>query len=325
MSFLQFVPFLILVVLANFAERQNVLKYIVYGLLVLLDGLCLLLSVFVAVAHLAMPYMEEAAGISLEIFARMDLIGLALTLFWVGVAGLVILLPPLRRWLARFMPLNPASPLHATALSFAIYYLGVSVAQIQLAGGLEGLAELSLETPSWEILLSGLALVLVGTLGAGLWVRRKPSETMQRLGLTRLTWRRAGLAAGAIIGFLALDLGVSWAWYALDPEGYRFITGVGLGIFGEMTIVKAAAIGISAGFGEEILFRGAVQPRLGLWVTSVLFAAGHTQYGFSPVLFEVLLIGVLLGLIRKKANTTTCIAIHTLYNFLNILLFPLFP
>jgi membrane protease YdiL (CAAX protease family) len=68
-----------------------------------------------------------------------------------------------------------------------------------------------------------------------------------------------------------------------------------------------------------------VQPRFGLWVTAVLFAAGHTQYGLSPAFFEVLLIGVVLGLIRKKANTTTCIAIHTLYNFLDILLVPLFP
>lgn len=325
MTFLQFLPFLILVVLANFAERQNVLKYIVYGLLILLDGACLLLSVFAAVMHLAMPYMEEATGIPMEVFARMDLIGLALTLFGMGVAGLVILLPPVRRWFARFLPLNPASPLHSTALSFAIYYVGVSVAQIQLAGGLEGLAELSLETSPLEMLLSGLSLALFGILGAGLWVRRKPSETAQRLGLTLPTWRQVGLAAGAIAGFLALDLGVSWAWHALDPEGYRFITGVGLGIFGELTVAKAAAIGLSAGFGEEILFRGAVQPRFGLWVTAVLFAAGHTQYGLSPAFFEVLLIGVVLGLIRKKANTTTCIAIHTLYNFLDILLVPLFP
>ncbi len=176
-----------------------------------------------------------------------------------------------------------------------------------------------------DILLSGLSVALFGVLGVGFLMRRKGAETLQRLGLTLPKASHLGMAVAAILGFLALDYSVAWLWHLLDPEGYEFIGRVSLGLFGDITIWKAAAIGLSAGIGEEILFRGAVHPRFGLWLTAALFTAGHTQYGLSPAIFEIFLIGVVLGLIRNRANTTTCILVHMLYNFLDLLLLPLFP
>jgi len=39
-------------------------------------------------------------------------------------------------------------------------------------------------------------------------------------------------------------------------------------------------LGLSAGIGEEITLRGALQPKLGLALTSLLFAALHVQYSW---------------------------------------------
>lgn len=321
LTFLQFIPFLVLVLLANYAERQGVVKYVVYALLVLLDLACLGGSLLFTVMGSLAPY----APVGFFVFLGSNLYGLALVLFLVGGVGLTMLLPPVRRWIARLTNTNPASPVMVVALSFAVYYVGASVGQVLLVGGLEGLAALPMETTLADLLLAGLAMVLFGVFGVGWPIRRAWGDTLRRLGLRLPTLRGAALAAGVVAAFLLLDYVVAVTWHAIAPEQYDLIKRVSLGLFGEMTIAKAAAIGLSAGIGEEILFRGAVQPRFGLWVTALLFAAGHTQYGLSLATLEVLLIGVILGVIRNRTNTTTCIAIHTLYNFVDVLLLPLFP
>lgn len=321
LTLLQFMPFLVLVLLANYAERQEVVKYVVYVLLGLIDAACLVVGLLFAVVGALAPY---AAG-GFFAFLGTDMLGMALVLFGVGVIGLAVLLPPVRRWIARFTDANPTSPVGAVALSFAAYYVGVSVGQVLLVGGLEGLAALPLETTVADLLLTGLAMVLFGLFGVGWPIRRAWGDTLRRLGLRLPTLRQAAFIIGAVAGFLALDYLVATAWHALNPDQYDLIGRVSLGLFGEMSVGKAAAIGLSAGIGEEVLFRGAVQPRFGLVITALLFTAGHTQYGLSPATLEILLIGVILGIIRNRANTTTCIAIHVLYNFADILLLPLFP
>jgi len=321
MTFLQFVPFFILVVLANHAERQQVVKYIVYGLLVLIDGTCLLGSALLAGIYLLLPYVDWGGPLPLNV----DFLGTALLLFFTAVLGIAVILGPVRRWLARWIPINPASPLHATALAMGVYYTGFSILPILLVGGLEGLGSLPLGVSTVDILISGLSVMLFGILGVGFLMRRTGAETLKRLGLVLPKASHLGLAVAAVLGFLALDLSVTWLWHLLDPEGYTLVGRVSLGLFGDITIWKVLAIALSAGIGEEILFRGAVHPRFGLWLTAALFAAGHTQYGFSPAILEVFVVGVILGLIRNRANTTTCILVHVLYNLLDLLLVPLFP
>ncbi len=48
-----------------------------------------------------------------------------------------------------------------------------------------------------------------------------------------------------------------------------------LELLGPMTPLRAVLIGVSSAIGEEILFRGALQPVLGLWITSLLFGLLH--------------------------------------------------
>jgi membrane protease YdiL (CAAX protease family) len=78
-------------------------------------------------------------------------------------------------------------------------------------------------------------------------------------------------------------------------------------------------LGLSAGIGEEITLRGALQPRLGLFWTSLLFAVLHVQYSWFGIAV-IFAIGVILGVIRNRTNTTVAMAIHTLYDIIAVLL-----
>ena len=71
----------------------------------------------------------------------------------------------------------------------------------------------------------------------------------------------------------------------------------------------------AAGLSEELLFRGALQPIFGIVPTSLIFAVSHVQYGLSPATLTVFLLSVVLGIIRKRSNTTVAILVHAGYNF----------
>jgi membrane protease YdiL (CAAX protease family) len=81
------------------------------------------------------------------------------------------------------------------------------------------------------------------------------------------------------------------------------------------TVGEWLVLALIAGISEEILFRGALQPIFGLWFTSILFAVVHVQYGLTPVTVFVVILAVLLGLIRRRTNTTVAIFVHAGYNF----------
>ncbi|MBK6432580.1 MAG: CPBP family intramembrane metalloprotease [Anaerolineae bacterium] len=57
-----------------------------------------------------------------------------------------------------------------------------------------------------------------------------------------------------------------------------------------------------------MIFRGALQPRFGLILTSFLFAVIHVQYGLSPAVVQVFVLGLVLGIIRQRGNLTMSIA-----------------
>ena len=84
-------------------------------------------------------------------------------------------------------------------------------------------------------------------------------------------------------------------------------------IASELSLVAMLVLGVSAGVGEEVLVRGALQPRVGILWASLMFAAGHVQYTWFGML-TIAMIGITLGLIRKHANTTTAIVVHALYD-----------
>lgn len=77
-------------------------------------------------------------------------------------------------------------------------------------------------------------------------------------------------------------------------------------------------IALAAGFGEELLFRGALQPLLGIWLTSVLFVLAHIRaYRFRTLDRRVLLqsfsifsISVFFGVVANYAGLITAMMVH---------------
>jgi membrane protease YdiL (CAAX protease family) len=237
-----------------------------------------------------------------------------------GIVSVLLLVPAVRRLIARALPLAADSMVDLVALCLTVHYIGFTALQMALLGGLEGLSEVEISLPIGVLLLNGLLLVAFGALGVGLWTRRSVQATGKRLGLGGLTRRQALGAAGLLAAFLAIEIGVSAAWSALDPQGYEFVSGAAEGLYGGIdTPARALALALATGIGEEILFRGALQPRFGLAPTAAIFALGHLQYGFSPALAQVFVMGLALGIARKRANTTVSIAVHALYNLTLVL------
>jgi membrane protease YdiL (CAAX protease family) len=210
---------------------------------------------------------------------------------------------------------------HMTALVFAIYQIGLSLGQIALIGGPQTLIQSQMALTIWDVILSGIPLALLALAGVGLLIRRDGRNTLERLGLRGLTLKQLLLAAGVTAFLLGLDFLVNWAWQAVDPTNFDLLQKVSDNLFGGLaTVGGAIVLGLSAGISEELLFRGAVQPRLGLLLTAILFAIGHLQYGLSIATLEVFVIGLVLGLVRKRTHTTVCILIHAAYNTLGMLL-----
>ncbi len=75
----------------------------------------------------------------------------------------------------------------------------------------------------------------------------------------------------------------------------------------------AAAAAILLGIAEELLFRGAIQPRYGVFLTALAFAGLHTQYGFALAPLTAFAVGIVLGLARRYASTTASILAHILF------------
>ncbi len=115
---------------------------------------------------------------------------------------------------------------------------------------------------------------------------------------------------------LAIQWAIGIAWVLIDPEQAELLSNINEAFLSDIdSLPEWFLLAASAGIGEETLFRGALQPVLGLGFTSVLFAIVHVQYGFTPVTIAVLIIGLALGILRNRTNTTTAILVHFGYNF----------
>lgn len=74
-----------------------------------------------------------------------------------------------------------------------------------------------------------------------------------------------------------------------------------------------------AGVGEELLFRGAIQPLLGIWVTSFIFIAIHGYFKFKSVghmLFGLTMFGlsILLGYLFEYSGLIAAMTAHAVYD-----------
>lgn len=118
------------------------------------------------------------------------------------------------------------------------------------------------------------------------------------------------LSCITLFGFSLIGMGAIWLFSAtpvwellqVTPYYWQLLFGIGYGLAAALiaiSVVETEALqpntryfqgfiksanlrfidtvfaSISAGIGEEILFRGAVQPFLGIWITAIIFVAIH--------------------------------------------------
>ena len=242
--------------------------------------------------------------------------GLDVGIMVTAAVAAVLTARPVRERIARFLPIDPDSPVHAYALVLAVILFGTQLATIVFVDVLavdQTLPPLSVG----DVLASETPFLVMALAGVGIYIRRNTAGTAERLGLVRPAWWQVVLALAAAGAFFAMVQGADWLSHQWTPGVAGQVDRTTQHVFGGLNNpIGIAAIALLPGICEEILFRGALQPRLGLIVTAVLFTSIHTQYGLSFDALSVLVVALGLGLIRKYANTTASSLCHITYNLL---------
>ncbi len=181
----------------------------------------------------------------------------------------------------------------------------------------EFLADPSRLTSPVSLTGSLVGYVVLAFAGVGWLARRDLAAALDRLGLVR---PRARDLLAAVVGVLVLWLfnaGSEWLERATLPELWRRDSAFGIALAGTLGPAQVLLLGLSAGVGEEITLRGALQPKLGIVLTAVLFAVLHVQYSWYGIL-SLMFFGLLLGLVRRHGNTTAAILVHAVYDVIAV-------
>ncbi|MEZ4513732.1 MAG: type II CAAX endopeptidase family protein [Chloroflexota bacterium] len=257
-------------------------------------------------------------GATIESMAA-SLPSVGLGLWLPSLLGLILLLPGVRRLVARIIPIDPASPVHAVALALSMLVLTNML--VTLGIGLGTLAETASMTEQntgsllAQLWAQQLLTALLAVVGVG-WLRRRNGRSLwQRLGITGINGRQLLIGVGVGLALVPVVILLETAssaagWDASDVEK---LTEALLGpLF--TSIPGILTLGLAAAIGEETLFRGALQPRFGLLFTSLLFALLHSNYGISIATVVVFALGCVLGWLRNRYSTTMSMLVHAVYN-----------
>ncbi|NPA90213.1 MAG: CPBP family intramembrane metalloprotease [Chloroflexi bacterium] len=314
-TFLSLFPAVVLMFIAQLGRKSRPLSWLLYFLLVMSD----LLFLLAGLALLFFPAQSPLSVPQLGTLTAQDLHYMGKVLVVTGIVALLLLLPPVQWVLARFMRIRPGDPVHTYALTLAAYALGGTMSQVPLLQLLENLDQ-PLLTAS-ELVGQAVAFVLLAFVGVGVGIQRSFKEACRRLGLVWPGRREVKVAVVATLFLVALQMVVGALWMALSPESLKEVDQLSKTLLGEFfNLWGALFIGLAAGISEELVFRGALQPRFGLLITSFLFAGIHVQYAMTPALLLIFLLGLVLGIVRNRTNTTAAILTHAAYNTLVVLL-----
>ena len=289
---------------ANAGERSDAWRVVAYVLVAFIAGLVVVSG---ALLLLSAPRTSRLLAGSLVQVAG-------------GVVGGAALVPAVRRLVVRLIPtFDAGSCVHAVSLSlYAIVLLGLISQQVAV-DQLKAIAA-SGESPSLCCAIVAATATDADPLcfaGVGLFVRRNLRDTVIRLGLVWPGWRWIAASAGVAVLLVVFGLLFDSLTARLTPEQSKSIQDVSSQLLKNVRGLPAVIIlGVAAGVGEEILFRGALLPKLGNPLAALLFAALHTQYAVSLASLEILVLGMVLGLLRRRAGTTGCIVAHAGYDII---------
>ena len=278
--------------LANFGERNataRILTLIAGGILA---GAALLVGLLGSLLQV-LAYGSGAESVSKFLQNEQTLLPFAAA----GLLGLLFLWPVMQRAVARILPIRPGSP-----VTYLTVVLGLLLVAQQLSTQVTSQPPLTYS----ELLAQDIPFLILAFVGVGIFIRRSPRETIERLGLLAPRQKRWWLVAIVGIGvFMAVAFGIEALANVVAPSQQKQVTDVTNVLFSRFNNPAAIVfLGVLAGVVEETLFRGALLPRFGIVVTAILFAALHIQYAVSFATLEVFVLGLGLGWLRVRSGST---------------------
>jgi hypothetical protein len=166
------------------------------------------------------------------------------------------------------------------------------------------------------IWVQDIAMLAMALVGVGWLSRRDQRSSLDRLAVVAPTWKQAAIGLGAGLAMIPLVLLLerlaSQVGLGANPDVERLTEQM----LGPMltSLPGVLTLGLAAALGEESVFRGALQPRFGLILTAMLFALLHSNYGITLSTVLVLGVGLVLGVLRLRYNTTASMLAHAMYN-----------
>lgn len=126
-----------------------------------------------------------------------------------------------------------------------------------------------------------------------------------------------------VIGLLGAGLLQILSFFFEDWfPSYRELKSVVMRLLGPLSIPMALYVSLMTALGEEIIFRGSIQPLAGLFVTSFLFGLMHVGPGglLSAWSLWAMIAGGLLGwMFDETRSLWPCIVAHFLVNFVSMM------
>lgn len=130
----------------------------------------------------------------------------------------------------------------------------------------------------------------------------------------------AGVTFG-IIAAAVFFLCICQRYMEMQFPSYRRFKMSLASIFSGVSLFGAVWLALLSSVAEELLFRGALQPFLGIWVTSALFGLLHldAEGGVCAWTVWAVLAGVILGaVVSVTGSLWPAIVIHFVVNFIGI-------
>ena len=176
-------------------------------------------------------------------------------------------------------------------------------------------------TPPPPLSRATLVIGLYGAMGivAFLVAAGRGDPDLYRLGGSPAAWQLGaapglGIALGlAIVGLTRLATR-HFQWARDLHSSFR-------DLLGPLTAREIVILALASSIGEELLFRGALMPWLGIWVQAAIFALLHVGPGrrFLPWTLSAFALGLAFGALAKwTGNLGGPIAAHFAINFLNL-------
>lgn len=318
-------------VLSEFSVKQNTtfVRWMLYGLI----GALVVTGLFLIQAMLLLPSMQDAEIALPEIDTSAGIVGFATAVVVAVVAIRLIQSEATRVRVGRLTGVgsgfDPQSSVHLVAVVLLLWYVAISFVLLIMAGGVTGLAQ-SIQDAGiniGELVFQGALLTALGFLGVGLAIRRGLQQALERLKVSLPTVNDVVIGVAAGIGLMFLAGILIQIWGALvSPEQFAQQSSAANEIGKQVNSLGLAfVLALSAAISEEILFRGALQPIIGVPLTAVFFTLFHSQYTLTPAALVIFVVGLALGLLRRRYNTSVAMITHFIYNFLPFAVLFLLP